>query len=62
MAVYILLYLGLLGFYNFYVHQRNFHENEEVKRENKAEGPAHRLYTNHFRIQHPKIDQFQWFL
>ncbi len=62
MAVYILLSLGLLGFNNFYVHQRNFHENEEIKRENKAEGSAHRLYTNDFWIQRPKIDQVQWFL
>ena len=57
MAVYILYYPGLLRFYTFCVHQRNFHENETIKRENEAEGPAHRLYTNDFWTQRPKIDQ-----
>jgi hypothetical protein len=27
------------------------------KRENEGEGHVHGLYTNDFRIQHPKIDQ-----
>ena len=34
-----------------------FDQNETLNRENEADGPAHCLYTNDFRTQHPKIDQ-----
>ncbi len=57
MAVYILFYPGLLYFYTFCMHQRDFHENEEIKREKEGEATIVYIPTI-FKLNAPKLTKF----